>query len=448
MDIATSSLPVVVIGGGISGLTVAFRLAKASVPVRLVESSDHLGGLGMGADIDGVEIERFYHCIMPTDEHLLSLLGEIGLSDQIRWRPTTMGMIADGARYPFNTAVDLLRFSPLTISQRIRFGAVSVLLRQLGRGKDLDNTRTEDWLRGVYGNTIWERILQPLFGAKFGAAFGDVPALYLYQRLGREKNVATRGYPNGSYSSIVERLRTAIEASGGRVDTGTRVERVSSNRRGAMVQLGDSEPIVARGVVSTVPLPVLRSVADDELKSRLPELRLDYQGVVNAAFLLNKPLDGHYWAPVINCGTEFDGVVEMSTLTGIERYRGRSLVYAMHYCDRSSSLFDEPESSIADRWSRQLVSLYPDRLGDPTAIHTVKVFKAPFVEPVHSLGYGARVPDMQIPGTRVFLATTAQIYPDVTSWNSSVGLAERVAACVLNQRPSEELVVVMDREAS
>lgn len=446
MSNSTSALPVIVIGGGISGLTVAYRLAKAAIPVRLVESSDHLGGLGMGAEIDGVEIERFYHCIMPTDEHLLALLGELGLADDILWRPTTMGMVANGARYPFNSAVDLLRFTPLTLGQRVRFGAVSLLLRQLGRGKDLDNTRTEDWLRGLYGDVIWDRILQPLFGAKFGASFGDVPALYLYQRLGREKNVATRGYPNGSYSSIVERLRTEIEAHGGYVETDTRVGWVTSDTRGSLVRIGESDPIPVRGVVSTVPLPVIRSIADEQLKSRLPESRFEYQGVVNAVFLLNKPLDGHYWAPIINSGTDFDGVVEMSALTGSERYRDRTLVYAMHYCDRSSSLFDEPESSIAERWGQQLIALYADRLGDAAAIDVVKVFKAPFVEPVHSVGYGAHVPDIQVAGTRVFLATTAQIYPDVTSWNSSVGLAERVVARVLSQRSSNELMMVNNND--
>jgi len=35
--------------------------------------------------------------------------------------------------------------------QRMRFGAVSVLLRHLGRGRDLDNLRTEDRLLGLTG---------------------------------------------------------------------------------------------------------------------------------------------------------------------------------------------------------------------------------------------------------------------------------------------------------
>ncbi len=54
------------------------------------------------------------------------------------------------------------------------------------------------------------------------------------------------------------------------------------------------------------------------------------------------------------------------------------------------------------------------------------VFKAPFVEPLYTPGYGSRKPPAELIPGRVFLATTTQIYPQVTSWNSSIGLAERV----------------------
>ena len=426
--------PVVVVGGGISGLAAAHRLARAGVPVTLLEGSDQLGGLGTFFPYQGRWVERFYHCVMPTDEHLLPLLGELGLRDGVRWRPTRMGMVVDGVRYPFNSATDLLRFTPLTPVQRVRFGAVSVLLRHLGRGRDLDNLRTEDWLRGLYGDVIWERVFEPMFGSKFGPAFGDVPALYLWQRLGRERNVATRGYPAGGYRSIVEALRVAIEAAGGTVRTSVPVRALRDTGDRAHVTLADGETLEADRVVSTVPLPQLRAMADDELAARLPDVQLSYQGVVNALFFLRRPLDGHYWAPVLRSGTEFDGVIEMSTLTGTEQHAGRHLVYVMHYTDRSSELFAQDDASIAARWTEQLLGLYADLPLRRADVEDVRVFKAPFVEPVYPLGYASRVPPMEVAGTRLLLATTAQIYPDVTSWNSSVGLANRVVDRLLADR--------------
>ena len=414
----------VVIGGGICGLAVAHRLARAGTQVTLLESTGQLGGLGTFFPWHDQWLERFYHCVMPTDENLLPLLDELGLRDDVRWQRTSMGMIVDGRHYPFNSAVDLLRFTALGLTDRVRFGAVSVLLRRLGKGKDLDNLRTEDWLRGLYGDKVWQDLFAPLFGSKFGAAFGDVPALYLWQRLGRERNVAVRGYPRGGYKTIIDALRGSIESHGGIVRTSTPVRVL----RNGEVEL-DGETIEADRIVSTLPLPALRQVADAGLAPLLPQVNLRYQGVVNALFVLRRPLSGHYWTPVLRSGTEFDGIVEMSPLTG--PVDGRHLAYVMRYADRESALFQEDKRTIAARWTDQLRSLHPGL--DAEEVH---VFRAPFVEPVYPVGYLAQRPAVEVAGTPLLLATTAHVYPSVTSWNSSVGLANRVSEIILRTAAS------------
>ena len=101
---------VVVIGGGIGGLSAAHRLARRGANVTLLEVSDQLGGQGTFFTRNDRWIERFYHCIMPTDQHLLGLIDAVGLTDQLEWRPTSMGFIHEGKRYPFNTPIYLLPF--------------------------------------------------------------------------------------------------------------------------------------------------------------------------------------------------------------------------------------------------------------------------------------------------------------------------------------------------
>ncbi|HUQ58466.1 NAD(P)/FAD-dependent oxidoreductase [Lentzea sp.] len=420
---------VVVIGGGICGLATAHRLVRAGLPVTLLEASDQLGGLGTFFSSHDQWVERFYHCVMPTDSALLALLDEVGLKESVGWRPTRMGMVVDGVHRSFNSAMDLLGFTPLSLVDRIRFGVVSLLLRRLGQGRDLDLVRTEDWLRGLYGDRIWSLLLAPMFGAKFGSAFGDVPALYVWQRLGRESNEAVRGYPSGGYKSVIDALRASIEAGGGEVRTSAPVRRLEATPDRVAVTLDGGEVLEAGRAVSTVPLPTLRSIADDELASRLPDVRLPYQGVVNTLFFLRKPLSGHYWAPVLRSGTDFDGVIEMTPLAGSERYGDRHLVYVMRYTDRESALYREDESSIARRWTEQLLSIHTGLTADD--VDEVRVFKAPFVEPVYPLGYLTQRPSVEVPGTPLLLATTAHVYPNVTSWNSSVELSRAVTDLLL-----------------
>ncbi|MCE7000472.1 FAD-dependent oxidoreductase [Saccharothrix sp. S26] len=423
---------VVVVGGGICGLATAHELVRAGARVTLLEGSDQLGGLGTFFAWRDRWVERFYHCVMPTDDHLLDLLDQLGLRERVTWRPTRMGMVVDGRAFPFNTALDLLRFTPLGVLDRLRFGAVSVLLRRLGRGRDLDRTRTEDWLRGLYGDRVWELLLAPLFGAKFGARFGDVPALYLWQRLGREGAVSVRGYPDGGYRAVIDALRASIEAGGGVVRLDAPVRRVGVAGERVRIALDGDEVVLADRVVSTLPLPQLRQLADDDLAARLPDVRLPYQGVVNALFFLRRPLSGHYWTPVVRSGTEFDGLIQMTPLAGVEPYGGRHLVYAMRYTDRESALFEDDDAAVAARWTSQLLALHPELSHED--VDEVRVFKAPFVEPVYPLGYRSLRPPVVVAGTPLLLATTAHVYPDVTSWNSSVGLARRVAA-TLAQAP-------------
>ncbi|MBB4905954.1 FAD-dependent oxidoreductase [Actinophytocola algeriensis] len=427
---STTARHVAVLGGGICGLATAHRLTRSGHRVTLLEGSAQLGGLGTYFPWRDGWVERFYHCVMPSDDELLGLLAELGLADEVRWRRTDMGMIVDGEHHAFNTARDLLRFTPLGLPDRLRFGVVSLLLRRLGRGKDLDNTRTEDWLRGLYGNAVWETLLAPMFGSKFGRSFGDVPALYLWQRLGRDGNVATRGYPARGYKSVIDGLRAALEAGGARVRTSAPVQRLSVVDGSARITLPDKEMVEADQVVSTLPLPRLRQLADDDLATRLPTGRLPYQGVVNALFFLRRPLAGHYWTPVVRSGTEFDGVVEMSALAGTAPYGGRHLAYAMRYTDRESALYQEDDDRIAARWTAQLRTLYSGLSLTADDIDEVHVFKAPFVEPVYPLGYLRQRPPIELPGTPLLLATTAHVYPEVTSWNSSVRLANQVAATI------------------
>jgi hypothetical protein len=102
----------------------------------------------------------------------------------------------------------------------------------------------------------------------------------------------------------------------------------------------------------------------------------------------------------------------------------------MRYTDRESALFREDGDSIAARWTGQLRALYSGLPLTDEDIDEVHVFKAPFVEPVYPLGYLARRPPVELPGIPVLLATTAHVYPDVTSWNSSVRLADHVAATI------------------
>lgn len=440
----TPSLPraetVAVLGGGIAGLTAAHELAAAGHKVVLLELANQLGGLGTYFDWNGLDVDKFYHCQMPSDDDLLQLIDDVGMTDQMYWKPTRMGFVVSGKRYSFNGALDLLKFAPLNFFERIRFGVISLLLRKLGEGKDLDNTRIEDWLTSLYGKSIWRKILRPLFQSKFGPAAGDMPALYIWERLGREKNTVSRGYLKGGMKALIDAIEAKLVKLGVDIHTGVAVEKMDEiTGYGVEVGLNNGIKIEADWAISTLPLPLLKTAIEDthlEDKVRIPDVR--YQGVVNAMFFLKRPLDNYYWAPVVDSGTEFDGVVEITELIDTEHFGGHHVAYVMKYCDRDSKLFKQPEEEIAQRWTQQLLALYPDLEVTTDDVDDVRVFKAPFVEPAYPLGYSELKPQVNEHNSRLYLATSSQVYPRITAWNSSVWMSKQVVRQLLTRIAGQE----------
>lgn len=416
---------IVVIGAGIAGLTAAHRLAKDNQEVILLEASNQLGGLGTFFKHDGLWIDKFYHCQMPTDNDLLELIDEVGLKDQLYWKPTRMGFIVEGKRYPFNSPVDLLRFKPISFIERIRLGVISLLIRYLGRSKDLDNLPIEKWFKKLYGQNVWNKILKQLFLSKFGDHAGNLPSLYIWQRLGREKNVATRGYLKTGLKGLIEAIEQKIISYGGKIYKNSPVKRIEQNGDKLKIYLDDTT-IEADWIISTIPIPKFaEALKGTNLEDKFDDPQLTYQGVVNALFFLNKPLDNFYWTPVVNSNTDFDGVVEMTELINKEQYGNKHAVYLMKYCNRNSELFLENDQDIIKRWKDQFINLYKDLNISENEIADVKLFKAPFVEPIYPLGYSKIKPKMKIKDANIILATSAQVYPNITSWNASTELSNK-----------------------
>ncbi len=106
---------IAVIGGGITGLTAALRLAQRGFRVTLWERGELLGGQANAFPVVGTAIERFYHHLFQSDREIVALADEIGIGDRLLWLPSNVGYFADGRIWPLNGALDLLRLGFLPV---------------------------------------------------------------------------------------------------------------------------------------------------------------------------------------------------------------------------------------------------------------------------------------------------------------------------------------------
>ena len=117
-----SDAGVAIVGGGIMGLTLAYRLAQHGIKVDLYERSENPGGLASFLLINGARVDRFYHTILSSDTSMHCLIEETGVADKRHFTETKQGFYDNGQLYPFNTPRDLLSYPPLNIFQRFRLG--------------------------------------------------------------------------------------------------------------------------------------------------------------------------------------------------------------------------------------------------------------------------------------------------------------------------------------
>jgi protoporphyrinogen oxidase len=425
-----------IVGGGIGGLASAYRLARSGHRVTLFEASDQLGGLGTFFDYHGRSLERFYHCMLPSDSHLLGLLEDVGLTKELYWKRTSFGFMTGGRLYPLNGALELLGFSPLSIFDRLRVG-VTGLWGKLCSSSGLDDISCVEWLTRLSGENAFHKFWRPMLQAKFGDRYQQIPALWFWRRMNREKGKGPerKGYIRGGYRRIIEGLADAIRANGGEIRLSHPVTRIDLDDSGRpYVASATGEARSFDQILLTAPTVVLKNAARggrlEQVVARA-DAGIDLQGVVNGVFFLRRGLTPHYWVATMDADIPFQGIVESTTLLEPEDAADLHLVYVMNYTHRTDPLFSRTDEEILQGYQDGLQKLFPGL--KPEDVVDKFLFRTPFVEPLYTLGYSRRKPPLTLLEGKVFLATTSQVYPDVTSWNGAVGVANLAVAAMEGQ---------------
>ena len=421
---------VAIVGGGILGTVLAYRLSRAGASVTVLERAERLGGLAASMDFDGHLVDRFYHVITPSDDRMIAMAEELGLGDDLRFSPSGVGFFIDGELHPFNGVGDFLRFTPLTPPQRARLGWF-VAQCQIRRGYEaLDRTPLEPWLRRHCGSAVVDRIWRPLLDSRFEGKPDGLPATYLWARTRRMSSARqgaakgeVMGHVVGGHQRLVDAVAAAASSHGTTFETGAAVEGLALTDVGAVagVVVG-GETLRCDLTVVTLQPPALRFLLTDELAGLMEPYPRRYLGVVCLVLKSRASLSPFYSVNICE-PTPITTVVETSHVVGTDHTDGLRLIYVPRYCDPDAPDQTEPDQSIYDRYTAQVARVFPSFSHDDVVSWTVQ--RARLVEPVHELGSRLAPIWPGIPG--LALASNAQIYPWLLNGNSVMAFAEDVA---------------------
>ena len=424
-----------IVGGGIMGVTLGYFLAKAGVPVTIYEGSPTLGGLAGPLTLpDGTDVDRFYHAILSSDEHLMSLCEELGISDRLRFKPTGTLVFSGGRLVSMNGLVDFLTFPPLRLIDRLRLGLTVVAANRVKDWHQLEHVPMRDWLVKYGGEEGFRRFWGPMLQAKFDGAVGDTPATWMWSRLVRtrktRKGVNAKeesGHLIGGYRTLLEAMAARIRAQGGAIHLGTPVSRV-------VIDGGRVQGIEVNGAVHphdtavvTMQAPVAARLVPDapaEYRERLTGQR--YLGIVCPLFVLDRPLTNVWTLNIADGEALVTGVIETTSYIDPSFVGGHHLVYVPKYVAPGSPWLQASDDEIRAAWTAALKRIVPTF--DESSVRYCLVHRERFVEPLHGAGAGERTLPVDAPVTGLHLVTTSQIYPALTNGESVTRHARDAAA--------------------
>ena len=447
---------VAVIGAGVAGLVAAHRLAEAGYRPDVYERWPGLGGQAATLDVgEGHLLERYYHHLFTSDRHIVALLEELGLEDELEWRPSSVGVFAEGRAHPFTSPLDLLRFSPLSPPARVRMGLAVLWLQKRGRDvRRYEGETARAWIERAMGREAYAKVWGPLLRGKFGDRADDISMAWLWGKLtlrrqikGEEARRELLGYPRRSFEPLFAALVRSVEASGGRVLIDRPAARLDRDGDGFTVTAGepgsfrrghapavfatDGEAERYDGVVATVPSDVFAGLLAPGLARELPAGYLDrvtgveYQTALCLLLELDRSFGRFYWTNIADSELPFVGLIEHTNFVEPERYGGRRFLYVANYLAAGDPLLALSPDELIAAYEPGLRRVNP--AFERSWIRQRWRFAEPAAQPVVTVGYRERIPPLRtgIPG--LVLANTTQIYPEDRGTNYSVRLGDQAA---------------------
>ena len=294
-------MSVLVVGGGVTGLVAARYLARAGIPVTLVEAGDRLGGKVGTERIDGFTIERGPDSFLATRPAAVVLARELGLGDELvgTLDPRAVFIRHHGDLVPMPEGLGLVlptralpfaRTRLFSWPEKLRLAVDIVSPRRLGP----EDVSVGAFLRARLGPALVERLAGPLVGGVYGTPIDElsldavVPQLRVAERAhrsllfagladGRAMRRAMAARPPGtkslgafvSFRGGMDRFTEALVASlteaGGTIRTGLGVRALERAGAGVTARFSDGSSGRFDGAIVAAPAPIAASLVEAEL---------------------------------------------------------------------------------------------------------------------------------------------------------------------------------------
>ncbi len=236
---------VVVIGGGLAGITAALDCSDAGAQVTLLEVRRRLGGAAYSFERDGLQMDNGQHVFLRACLAYRALLERLGSSDRVWVQPRLeipvlkpgckRAMLRRGALpAPLHLAGALARYPHLTLRGRMSAAGAALALARLDPGDAaVDTVRFGDWLSD-HGQgpdavaALWDLIALPTLNLPAREASLALAAFVFKNGLLSGADAGDIGFHSATLSETIgEPAARELSRAGVEVRLGWRAERLS-----------------------------------------------------------------------------------------------------------------------------------------------------------------------------------------------------------------------------
>jgi len=417
---------VVIVGAGFTGLSMGLDLSKAGFDVAIYEQDKVIGGLASTFETEGQKLERFYHHWFTNDKSVMALIKDINKESSVRLRNTNTGMYYANRFYKLTSPLDLLKFKPLSLFNRIRLGILTLRVRKISDWRRLESLSAADWLRSMAGDEVYRVVWEPLLRGKFGKAAEEVSAVWIWNKLklrggSRSKNGKEQlAYYKGGFGQLLLDLRQEIETYGGKVECSSKVHHIKEKNGQVHSVNVDGRDINADIVVVTTPLPLAASIIKNVVPKAYLKKITNIQYLSNICFVLelNRSLSSTYWLNVNDPSFPFVAVIEHTNFEEKSLYNNNHIVYLSKYLPASDELYKMNDEDALNFATKNLKRMFADF--DDSWIEKSHVWRADYSQPIVVKNYSSYIPGKETSIDGLYVNSMAQIYPEDRGTNYAI----------------------------
>lgn len=427
-----------IIGAGYSGLTIAKELIEKGQDVTIFEKQPYVGGMVDTIEIFDTRLEKYYRHIFKSDKEAIQLIKDMGLEKELIWPATKMGYLSNKKPYLFGTPISLLKFKPLNLIQKLRFGFNVIHIKLINDYKKLEKVTAEKWLKDRIGDKVYSQVWEPLLISKFGEEKDQISMAWLWGKIKLRSTSSTAegeqlGYIKGSYQKLTDNFYKYLLNKNVDIKLETSVKEVTKENDKYIVKYTRNEKEEKEEfdvIVSTIDYKGFEKLFDkymnEEEKQKIQ--KVNYTSARTMMIVANKSFTPFYWLNIGDNDIPFGGIIEHTNFIDKSNYDNNHILYISNYMTEDNKLYNVSKEELLKEYMKSLTKINKEFTMEN--IKDYYVFDEKYAQPIIECNYSEYIMNDKLEKEKIYLCTMPQIYPEDRGMNyaikSGVNLANKI----------------------